>query len=398
MANIKKVTLKNGKTRYRLRYRTPEGKAKTETFDLERDASRRARDVEHRKDTGTFLDPHGRKITVGKLGTELLGTKNDPRNYDWYERMLRLHVYPRWETVPVVAISHLDVTTWVTSLCVDRGPDTVRGAFRSLHEVVKLALNSRLIGFDPCLGVKGLPPVDRREMLFLTGSQVETLANAMEEAFPGYGWGLMVRFAAYSGLRAGEIGGLRVKHLDLLGRRVNVVKARKRTGTDGKPKKGKLRWVDIPRQLCDELAAFLATREVGPESRVWTGERGGALNHHWFYDHRYKPVVDKLSRSGLLPVHEYADEEGEAVVLTLRFHDLRHTCVALLIDKGMQVYEVSAHLGHTNIQTTINTYGHMFPSVRDRIRESLELTLDEARGVAPVTNLDDARKGSEGAP
>ena len=61
---------------------------------------------------------------------------------------------------------------------------------------------------------------------------------------------------------------------------------------------------------------------------------------------------------------------------TLRFHDLRHTCVALLIAKGAQQYEVMEHLGHEQ-QTTINTYGRLFPNVRERICVTLEETWDE---------------------
>lgn len=37
------------------------------------------------------------------------------------------------------------------------------------------------------------------------------------------------------------------------------------------------------------------------------------------------------------------------------------------------------HLGHTNIQRTINTYGHLSPSVRERIRVALEDTWEEGR-------------------
>lgn len=370
MATIERVP-----TGYQVRYRTPEGVGRKRTFRLREDAKAFLTSVEHAKVTGNFVDQtkKTRATTVGDLGERLLATKTE-RNKEWYSGLLRNHVYPRWEKVPIWAVGHLDVVEWVQVLTIDRGPDTVRGAFRALHEVLKLGLRGRLIGFDPCLGVQGLPELDRREMLFLSPPQIALLATRLDEAFPGHGWGLMVRFAAYTGLRAGEIGGLRVKNLDLLRRRVNVVKARKATGQDGKPKKGKLRWVDVPSQLRDDLAAHLAARPHGPEDRVWTGEGGAPLNHKWFYRHRYKPVVNELSDLDLLPTLTVEDEDGE---YTLRFHDLRHTCVALLIAKGAQQYEVMEHLGHTNIQTTINTYGHLFPSVRERIRVALEETWDE---------------------
>ena len=64
------------------------------------------------------------------------------------------------------------------------GPDTTRGAFRALHEVISLALRSRIIGHDPCLGVR-LPKVDRRAMLFLSPTQITLLADSIERAWPG---------------------------------------------------------------------------------------------------------------------------------------------------------------------------------------------------------------------
>ena len=148
------------------------------------------------------------------------------------------------------------------------------------------------------------------------------------------------------------------------------------------PRRPASRGVDLPRQLCDELSAHLATRDHGPEARVWTGERGGPLAHHWFYQQRFKPVVVDLSESGLLPVAETVGKAGVPETFTLRFHDLRHTCVALLIGKGAQQYEVMEHLGHTNIQPTINTYGHLFPSVRERIRVALEETWEDGARAA----------------
>jgi hypothetical protein len=54
--------------------------------------------------------------------------------------------------------------------------------------------------------------------------------------------GLLVRFTAYSDCRAGEVGGLRVKHLELLRHRAKIAVARKTYGADGATKTGKARW------------------------------------------------------------------------------------------------------------------------------------------------------------
>ena len=55
----------------------------------------------------------------------------------------------------------------------------------------------------------------------------------------------------------------------------------------------------------------------------------------------------------------------------LRFHDLRHTCVALLIDLGLQQYDVMRHLGHSSIKTTLDLYGHKFPNRDGELRQGL---------------------------
>jgi integrase len=199
------------------------------------------------------------KTTVGDLGAQLLATKGDRNTAAWNRAML-LHVNRTWQHTLIPSVDHLGVQGWVHKLELEgHGPDTVRGAFRLLHEIVAMALRARIVHHDPCLGVT-LPKVNRREMLFLTAQQIETLGSSLEDRWPGFGWGTLMRFAAFTGCRAGEVAGLRVRHLDLLRRRAHVVESRKTYGEDGAPKTGKSRWVDLPRQLCDELAAHLAER------------------------------------------------------------------------------------------------------------------------------------------
>jgi integrase len=62
----------------------------------------------------------------------------------------------------------------------------------------------------------------------------------------------------------------------------------------------------------------------------------------------------------------------------LRFCDLRHTCASLLIAQGASVKAVQAQLGHATASTTLDTYGHLFPSGMDTLGDRLVLVRDVA--------------------
>jgi integrase len=54
------------------------------------------------------------------------------------------------------------------------------------------------------------------------------------------------------------------------------------------------------------------------------------------------------------------------------FHDLRHTCAALLIAQGAHPKEIQERLGHSTIRITFDRYGHLLPSLDERLRDGLE--------------------------
>jgi integrase len=56
----------------------------------------------------------------------------------------------------------------------------------------------------------------------------------------------------------------------------------------------------------------------------------------------------------------------------LRFHDLRHTCAALLIAADAHPKAIQDHLGHRDIQTTFNVYGHMLPAAQEALAAALD--------------------------
>src|SRR5690606_19441062 len=100
-------------------------------------------------------------------------------------------------------------------------PATVRNHYRALSKVLRYAVRHQLIAHNPAEGV-ALPRRtggDAFEPVYLTPEQVERLARELDPTWP---YGLLVRFAAYTGLRAAEIAGLRVRDVNLLRREVRV--------------------------------------------------------------------------------------------------------------------------------------------------------------------------------
>ena len=189
-------------------------------------------------------------------------------------------------------------------------------------------------------------------MQFLTAGQVESLAEEIASPYQ-----TLVRFAAYTGLGAGEIGALRAGRLDLRSGIVEVTESLSDVNGTlifGSTKNYANRHVPMP-PFQRELEAYLATRSLGPEDLVFTAKLGGPLRHNLFSRRVFKPAV----RAAGLP-------EG------FRFHDLRHTYAAFCIASTAGPYAVMRRMGHSSITVTYDTYGHLLPERGVEITANLE--------------------------
>jgi integrase len=72
---------------------------------------------------------------------------------------------------------------------------------------------------------------------------------------------------------------------------------------------------------------------------------------------------------------EKADMLGMAKRLGL--HQLRHTCVSILISAGANIKEIQSWVGHESIQETMDTYGHLYPDAMPKLSEKLDHFFDE---------------------
>jgi integrase len=64
--------------------------------------------------------------------------------------------------------------------------------------------------------------------------------------------------------------------------------------------------------------------------------------------------------------------------VSCRFHDLRHTSVALAIAAGAHPKAIQSRMGHSSINVTLDRYGHLFPELDEAIAVSFGASLTEA--------------------
>jgi integrase len=201
--------------------------------------------------------------------------------------------------------------------------------------------------------------------MFLTHDQAWELAEAILPRFRA-----MVLVAVFGGLRAGEIAALRRKHVIPMRNQLEVretVVDVKGVVSFGPPKtKTSVRTVTIPRSIMAELVAHMdAYTGADPEALVFTGERGVVIRRHWFYRHYWQPATAAVGLDGL------------------RFHDLRHTFVALWVSLGRNPKEVSKAAGHSSVAFTLDRYGHLYETDHEDLADELDQMLGHTRPHTP---------------
>ena len=287
--------------------------------------------------SGTWMPPERRRETVGEWAERWLASGHawKPKTRVDYEMRVRVYVEPRWGTREITSITRAEVRDWVAELIEDGSkPSTVRHAVGTLSRVVSLAVEDGVLNANPCDRVR-LPRLPSAGVRPLTPSEVERLAKALPE------YALLIRTAAWTGLRAAELCGLRAKRVDLDRRVLEVTETLSEAGGHlyvVPPKTYQSRSVPIPSPLAAQLRDYLAAQGGDPERYVFTVPTGQPIRWRNF---------SKLFHAAAVAVN----------LPDLRFHDLRHTNAALLIAEGAHPRSVMERLGHSSITVTLNVYG-----------------------------------------
>jgi len=296
---------------YEVRYRDSDGLQRTKGgFRRKRDAEAYAVELEATRHQGVLI-PHSHGSVgfdqVADVWLTSIHGRRRPKTIDGYEKLLNLHVRPAFGARRIGSVSYADVDRFVRELeASGRRPGTVRNAFFVVKMVFDYGIRDGRIRNNPCTGVE-LPSPRSPEMLFLTAAEVRALAAAIDERWlantrvrksPGGPppYNVLVEFAAFTGLRAGEVAALRIGSVDLRRGTVRVARSASTVRgelVEGEPKtKAGRRTISLPGQVVAELVEHMARySEAGPDGLVFPGPRGGALRASLWRQRFWRPAV-----------------------------------------------------------------------------------------------------------
>ena len=207
------------------------------------------------------------------------------------------------------------------------------------------------------------PQVHRKEVKPMTPAEVAALLSAAS----GNRLEALYVAAVHTGLRRGELLGLKWSDVDLETGTLSVQRSLDKDGTFNPPKrKNSRRTVKLTAQATEALKGHRARQN---EERLALG----SLWEDWdlvFPNQAGKPMnADNLYHRGFKPLL------GKAGLSGFTFHSLRHTCATLLLSKNVNPKIVSEMLGHATISQTMDTYSHVMPGMGDVAATALEEAL-----------------------
>jgi integrase len=312
---------------------------------------------------GTFVRPARTTVAtyIDEWLSTLPSTGRRPSTVQGYNRLLRTHLLPD--------LGHVELQS-LTALALDRLYARLLTTGRRHAEG---GLSTRTVRYLHTVTGKALADAERkglvqRNVARLASPPSSSSARAPEmsawtpgemsaflEAAAGHHHGALFRVAGMTGLRRGELCGLRWADLDLEAGTVAVRRTITATPTglvvgDVKTSRSR-RVVDVDTATTAVLRRHLATQL---EQRLLVG--GGYTDQGYIF-----AMVDGSPWNPDTISQAFTRIVGASTLPRIRFHDLRHSHASHLLAAGVNVKVVSERLGHASVAFTLDTYAHVMP-------------------------------------
>ena len=364
MASIEK---RNGK--YRVRYRDPSAGNRSRTFRRKADADRFAREVEVDKDRGDWIDPRKsadlarRQWSETFLASSLVAGADDAADLSARPRALRPARPRRPAAVAAQRRGDRAVAQRPSSPAASRRRRCTATTGRC---AASCSPPSRRTGCSPTRApgppAAGSRPGRWRSSRGRRASPSPKPTRSISKP--------MIYLALDSGMRWSELVGLRRGQVDLARRKVRVTEQLLRR---------RRRWLRRPTKTAAGVRSITISASTAEHARAPPRPTGRPTTG------RARVHDDRRHTAAALQLPDPHWKKALAAAgVKCRFHDLRHTSVALAIASGAHPKAIQVRMGHSTISVTLDRYGHLFPELDEAIAVAFDQGWTQARAAAGV--------------
>lgn len=279
-----------------------------------------------------------------------------------YVNILKKRILPKYGHMKLVDIKTIHIVNFMNDLKKDGrrldgkegtlSPSSIANCYRAFNNVLSRATEWQLIKENPAAPIK--PPTIKVKKSDVYSKEELSQIYSLLDDYP-FHWRVLVMLAISTGAREGEIAALEWKHIDFEKRTVLIEQSLTEVVGEGvrvkTTKNERFRIVSLPDPLLKMLKKLKLQRT---HEKLLIGDRREWPNHFFIFANEFgKPIrPDSISQWW----RRFIDKNK---VKKIRFHDLRHTSATLLINEGVHAKVISERLGHADISTTMNIYGHV---------------------------------------
>jgi integrase len=384
----RKWTTKTGEAKeaWVVDYADAKGERHIETFAKKKDADKRHDDVRVDVRKGTHT-PINKSVTVEKAAQDWLKyvelEGREATTVEQYTTHVNRHILPRIGREKLAALTAPRIEDLRDELLQSMSRPMARKVLTSLKSILKDAQRRGSVAQNVAVAVM-IKKDKRTENVKLkvgvdipTPQEVAAIINASNGR-----WKPFLITAAFTGLRASELRGLRWKDVNLKAEKLHVQQRADRLNQIGRPKTAAGdREVLLRPVVLQALREWKLQCPRGELDLVFPNGDGGIENLSNILQRGFQPA--QVAAGVTVPAKDehgkpIRDEDGKPVLQAKYYglHSLRHFHASWLInrkaDGGLELppKEVQSRLGHSNIAMTLDVYGHLFP----RRREDVEIT------------------------
>lgn len=271
-----------------------------------------------------------------------------------YDQHVRLHIVPLCGARKLSQLTAPQVKVLLDQWLAKLSRAMATRVFRSFKAILSDAQERGLVAQNVGLAVKmKKAPRERGQVTLPTKQELRSIIAAAENT--GSRALALVSVAVFAGLRASEIRGLNWSAVDLKEGLLNVVQRADAKGQIGSPKsRAGFRTIPVPSRAIAALRAWKLACPSCDDDLVFPTAKGKPMSHRTMT----VAIVD--------PVQIIAGVVSDPKKRKAKFgmHAFRHAAASLWIEQGLNPKRIQVLMGHSSIQVTFDTYGHLFEQAR----------------------------------